>query len=84
MAGQLKLFGRKNSETDLLQVLQSWVRDESKRSWLVVLANVDDTSFVLVPPAMSDEARLTQPRIDYSLMSEHGSLTITTRSKKRR
>ncbi|TKA78941.1 hypothetical protein B0A55_09240 [Friedmanniomyces simplex] len=81
VADQLKIPGRKDTKADLLQLLRSWLRDESKGSWLVVLENADDAGFLLEPSATASGARLAQRRIDYIPFCDHGSTIITTRSK---
>ena len=81
VADQLKLPGRKNPKTDLLQLFRSWLRDENKGRWLVVLDNADNANVLLEPPATSGEAAHTsQRRIDYIPSCDHGSVLMTTRS----
>ncbi|KAK5128140.1 hypothetical protein LTR08_004176 [Meristemomyces frigidus] len=78
---QLKIPGRKDTKADLLQLLRSWLRDEGKGSWLIVLDNADDAGFLLEPSATASGARLAQRRIDYIPSCNHGSMIITTRNK---
>ncbi|KAI6855083.1 hypothetical protein KC338_g9003 [Hortaea werneckii] len=82
VADQLKLYGRKDPKADLLRLLRNFLRDESKGSWLVVLDNADDAGFLLEPPARPDGAPVAPRWIDYIPPSEHGSVIVTTRSKK--
>nr|POF18034.1 vegetative incompatibility protein het-e-1 [Quercus suber] len=81
VADQLRLHGRKDPKTDHLRLLQDWLRDDSKGSWLIVLDNVDDANFLLEPQMIADEAQLTQRRLDYIPSCDHGSVMITTRSR---
>ncbi|KAK5711317.1 hypothetical protein LTR17_018488 [Elasticomyces elasticus] len=57
VADQLKIYGRKDPKSDLLQLLRNWLRDESKGKWLMVLDNADEVGFLLEPPATLGEAR---------------------------
>ncbi|KAK3655914.1 hypothetical protein LTR22_010072, partial [Elasticomyces elasticus] len=82
VADQLKLYGRKDPKANLLQLLRNWLRDEGKGDWLVVLDNADDVGFLLQRPAVSGEAQATQRRVDYVPTCDHGSVIITTRSKR--
>lgn len=52
-----------------------------QRKCLIILDNADDADFLLESPAASNEAEPMQRRIDY-FNSEHGSMMITTRSKR--
>ncbi|CAK1368378.1 unnamed protein product [Cercospora beticola] len=80
-ADLLQLFGREDPNADVLQLLRNWLRDASKGSWLMVLDNADDASFLLEPPTAAAETRRTQQRIDFVPSCEHGSVLITSRSK---
>ncbi|KAK0842868.1 hypothetical protein LTS02_016317 [Friedmanniomyces endolithicus] len=82
VADQLKIYGRKDPKADLLQLLRNWLRDKSKERWLIVLDNADDAGFLLEPPATTGEAQPAQRRIDYIPTCDHGSVIITTRSKR--
>lgn len=82
VADQLKLYGRKDPKADLLRLLRNFLRDESKGRGLVVLDNADDAAFLLEPPARPDGAPAAPRWIDYIPPSEHGSVIVTTRSKK--
>ncbi|RMY50198.1 hypothetical protein D0865_07044 [Hortaea werneckii] len=78
---QLKLHGRRDPKTDLLQLLRSRLCDESKGRWMVVLDNADDASVLCDASATSDEARAGQRPIDYIPTCDHGSVLITSRSR---
>ncbi|KAK5718221.1 hypothetical protein LTS12_027706, partial [Elasticomyces elasticus] len=82
VADQLKIYGRKDPKSDLLQLLRNWLRDESKGKWLMVLDNADEVGFLLEPPATLGEARSIQQRIHYIPTCDHGLVIITTRSKR--
>ena len=82
VADQLKIDGRKDPKTDLLPLLQNWLRNEGKGRWLLILDNADDASFLLEPPATSNNGPLMRRRIDYIPACDHGSMIITTRSKR--
>jgi tetratricopeptide (TPR) repeat protein len=80
IANQLKIHGKE--EADLLLRVQKWLRHDGKGRCLIVLDNADDASFLLERPATLSEAQPMQRRIDYFTGPEHGSMIITTRSKR--
>ncbi|KAK1812540.1 hypothetical protein LTR12_013078 [Friedmanniomyces endolithicus] len=55
---------------------------EGRGRWLLVLDNADDAGLLLEPPATTGEAQPAPRRIDYIPTCDHGSVVITTRSKK--
>jgi tetratricopeptide (TPR) repeat protein len=84
IANQLKICDKQEGdrkEADLLLLIQKRLRRANKEDWLIVLDNADDADFLLEPPATSNEAEPMQRRIDH-FNSEHGSMIITTRSKR--
>ena len=84
IADQLKICDKQEGgrkEGDLLLLIQKRLRRANKEDWLVVLDNADDADFLLELPATSNEAEPMHRRIDY-FNSEHGSMMITTRSKR--
>jgi hypothetical protein len=84
IANQLNICGKQEGgrkEADLLLLIQKRLRRANKGDWLIVLDNADDAEFLLEPPATSNEAEPMQRRIDH-FNSEHGSIMITTRSKR--
>nr|POF17809.1 vegetative incompatibility protein het-e-1 [Quercus suber] len=81
VVNHLRLFGRDDSKVDHLQLLQNWLRDESKGRWLLVLDNADDAGFLVEPPEMASNEQLRQRRLDYIPSCDHGSVIVTTRSK---
>lgn len=78
---QLRIYGRKDPKADILQLLCDWLRDRDKGRWLIVLDNADDASFLLDSPTTSVE-QPAQRRIDYIPSCDHGTVIMTTRSKK--
>jgi tetratricopeptide (TPR) repeat protein len=84
VAEQLRIYGRNDRKADLISLTRNWLLNRRNGKWLIILDNADDASFLIEPgPAMSDEARPVQRRIDFiPSSSEHGSLLITTRSRK--
>lgn len=61
-------------------LLQSWLRD-TRKTWLVILDNVDDAAFLEATPTASDKVQSSKRRIDYFPSHDHGSLLITSRTK---
>lgn len=80
VANLVKLPGRSNAKADFLVLLQSWSRD-TRKTWLVILDNVDDAAFLEATPTASDKVQSSKRRIDYFPSHDHGSLLITSRTK---
>ena len=88
IADELKLPGRKQPKENVFELFRSWLRDERKGKWLVILDNADDTRFLLDRPAAGEgkqdgsQGSIGRPRLqDYLPEREHGSVLVTTRSK---
>ncbi|KAF2718075.1 HET-domain-containing protein [Polychaeton citri CBS 116435] len=81
VANQLGIDERQDPDVDYLQLLQNWLRNESKGNWFMVLDNADDASFLLEPLATLGTAQPTRSRIGYIPSCDHGSVMITTRSE---
>ena len=68
IADTVKVPGRRDPKADIFQLVSSWLRDESKGKWIMVLDNADDSTVV--------------PKIfPYLPQSQNGSILITTRSR---
>ncbi|KAJ8611918.1 hypothetical protein MRB53_037714 [Persea americana] len=80
IADTLKLPNRDNPQVNVLQLLQTWLA-ESTRRWLIVLDNADDTAYLDQAPPTADTARATKPRIEYLKHSDHGTVILTSRSR---
>lgn len=68
----------------MFQLLRTWLYDAKKGSWLVILDNADDVSFLLEPPDIAGQVRAgasSERRLDYIPTCSHGSLLITSRSR---
>ena len=79
VAEQLKVRGRKKAQSEIFELLWSWLQDERNGKWLIVLDNADDTNFLLQPPTTGDNDS-TRRRIDYLPVCDHGSILLTSRS----
>ncbi|OCK77385.1 TPR-like protein [Lepidopterella palustris CBS 459.81] len=64
-----KIPGRRNPKADIFQLVSSWLREESRGKWIIVLDNADDVALVL---------RISP----YLPQSQNGSVLITTRSRR--
>lgn len=81
---QLKVSGRKDPKVDALRLLQEWLRDERRGSWLVILDNADDVRFLLETASSEDHATATtlrRTRLDWLPQCAHGSVLVTSRSR---
>lgn len=68
----------------MFKLLRTWLHDAKKGSWLVILDNADNVSFLLEPPDTAEQVRdgaSSERRLDYIPTCSHGSLLITSRSR---
>ena len=63
----VKVPGWRDPKVDIFQLVSSWLRDESKGKWIMVLDNADDAAVV-------------SKIFPYLPQSQNGSVLITTRS----
>ncbi|TKA24288.1 hypothetical protein B0A54_17934 [Friedmanniomyces endolithicus] len=85
---QLKVPGRAEAGANVFQLFRSWLRDEKRGKWLIILDNVDDARFLLEPPSSAGQvasaSQVMQHRerhLDYLPASRHGSILVTSRSE---
>ena len=85
---QLRIPGRKDAATNMLQLFRSWLWDESKGSWFIVLGNADDVDFLLQPSiaTVGKQAESSTGAFRHALFHQfptcsHGSMLITSRSR---
>ncbi|KAK8071290.1 hypothetical protein PG997_011493 [Apiospora hydei] len=86
IADYLKLPERKNSQSNIFQLLYNWLRGEKSGRWILILDNVDAAGFLLHNPPDHDGQRdgsdsRSQPLVSYLPTCQHGSTLITTRSR---
>lgn len=79
----LKVRGRDEPDANMLQLFQSWLRDDPRRNWLVILDNVDDAVILLESASASNNTgeHSGKRRIDYLPTCPNGKLLLTSRSK---
>ena len=68
IANTVKVPGWRDPKADIFQLVSSWLRDESKGKWIMVLDNADD-------------AAVMSKIFPYLPQSQNGSVLITTRSR---
>jgi hypothetical protein len=80
--------GRKDPKANIFKLVYSWLRDEKKGKWLLILDNVDDDRFLHeAPPTSQDRpgsgqiGLSRQPLLAYLPQSQNGSILVTTRSR---
>jgi tetratricopeptide (TPR) repeat protein len=86
---QLKVAGRADPGSNVFQLLRSWLRDEKRGKWLIILDNLDDARFLLESPASTGQATGASQAIqhgerylDYLPAANHGSTLLTSRSER--
>lgn len=64
--------GRQNPQANIFQLVHEWLRNERKGSWVLILDNVDDASFLVKAQstgedghANSGEIEKVRPLVDY-------------------
>ncbi|KIN08972.1 hypothetical protein OIDMADRAFT_108651, partial [Oidiodendron maius Zn] len=83
IADRVKIPSRKDSEANIYNLVHSWLSDQSKRRWFLILDNLDDYRVLNeVRPTGQDrqESALSRPLLTYLPQSENGSILVTTRS----
>ncbi|KAI3337989.1 hypothetical protein F4824DRAFT_460819 [Ustulina deusta] len=88
IADYVKLPERRNTHSNIFQLLYNWLRSEKSKKWVLILDNVDEASFLLDRPADHGDGQRKdsggqsiQPLASYLPHCQHGSILITTRSK---
>ena len=85
----VRVPGRKDPTADILELAYTWLRDERKGKWLVILDNVDDASFLVKAPTdlfkddqkHSTGSRNGRPLKEYLPQCQHGRILVTSRNK---
>jgi hypothetical protein len=88
IAEQVKIAGRKDPHNNIFELVASWLRDEKKGKWLLVLDNADDDVLLLMPQmaalrivASNGKSPLRRPLSMYIPQSANGALLVTTRTR---
>jgi tetratricopeptide (TPR) repeat protein len=78
IADQVKVRGRKDPQADVFKLVHDWLHDEQNGRWLLVLDNADDAAVL----SITDGSALQQHLSRYIPWSRHGSVLVTSRSKR--
>jgi tetratricopeptide (TPR) repeat protein len=87
IADALKLRGRDDPQTNILQLVAGWLRDEANGRWLMILDNADDAALWVDQShsrsvtAARDLAAMTGALSDFIPQAHHGSILITSRTE---
>ncbi|KAF2818188.1 hypothetical protein CC86DRAFT_245853, partial [Ophiobolus disseminans] len=79
IADRGKVRGRTDPQADVFKLVHDWLRDAKNGRWLLALDNADDAA--VLSPADSGSA-LQQHLSRYLPMSRHGSVLVTSRTKR--
>jgi hypothetical protein len=79
IADQVKARGRKDPQADVFKLVHDWLRDVKNGRWLLVLDNADDAA---VFAKTDNGSALQQPLSRYIPSSRHGSVLVTSRTKR--
>ncbi|PSN58707.1 hypothetical protein BS50DRAFT_450258, partial [Corynespora cassiicola Philippines] len=81
IADFVKIPGRKNPKANIFRLVYDWLRD-ARRSWVLVLDNVDDAGFLSEPctdRGLSGDG--SQPLKAYLPQCQNGAILVTTRNR---
>ena len=87
IADALKLRGRDDPQTNILQLVAGWLRDEANGRWLMILDNADDAALWVDQShsrsvtAARDLAAMAGALSDFIPQAHHGSILITSRTE---
>ncbi|KAI4854646.1 hypothetical protein E4T44_00021 [Aureobasidium sp. EXF-8845] len=95
IADQVKVRGRRDPQADVYKLVHDWLRDKKNEQWLLVIDNADDAT-VLLPPSSngqsssednstdggSSSSRVLQQHLSTYLPSAHGSVIVTSRTRR--
>ncbi|KAK6430542.1 hypothetical protein LTR95_013305 [Oleoguttula sp. CCFEE 5521] len=86
---QLDLEGLVKSAEDVFKIFQRWLRDARNGRWLIILDNVDSADILETAMVAGDVESILEPRswsgrelLDNLATSDHGSILVTTRSRR--
>lgn len=80
IADRLRLPGRQEQATDIVRLVTNWLHDE-RRTWVLVLDNVDDDGFLYETRTIPGQSTELVPIV--SMLSDtNGSIVLTTRDKR--
>jgi hypothetical protein len=79
IADQVRARGRKDLQGDVFKLVHNWLRDAKNGRWLLVLDNADDAA---VLPPTDGGSGLQQHLSRYLPSSRHGSILVTSRTKR--
>jgi len=87
IADRVKITGRKDPQANIFKLVYNWLQDQ-KRSWILILDNIDDDRFFQEAPSISldgtkhnTHGTLEHPLSTYLPLSSHGLVILTTRNK---
>ncbi|KFA52616.1 hypothetical protein S40293_10166 [Stachybotrys chartarum IBT 40293] len=89
-----KIYGRQNPKANIFQLVHGWLHDKTNGSWVLILDNLDNASFLTSPSGGSGvgsggseskagEAENTglRPLLSYIPHCQHGSILVTSRNR---
>jgi tetratricopeptide (TPR) repeat protein len=87
IADALKLRGRDDPQTDILQLVARWLRDEASGRWFMILDNADDAALWVdqshsrSATTAGELAAMAGALLDLIPQVHHGSILITSRTE---
>ncbi|KAJ6161373.1 hypothetical protein N7470_004769 [Penicillium chermesinum] len=83
IADRLKIFGRKDPQASVFQLLHDWLHESKRGRWILILDNLDDESLLSESvQAHSQNSALRKPFRGLLPRCSHGTIILTTRHMK--
>ncbi|KAH7012593.1 putative kinesin [Microdochium trichocladiopsis] len=86
VAEYLKIPGRRDSQSNIFELLSHWLREEKRGKWVVILDNLDEAGFFfdvshVGSAGQSQNQGRSTPLRSYLPYCQHGAVLVTTRSR---
>jgi hypothetical protein len=88
ITNQVKITGRKDPQANIFKLVYSWLQDQKRRSWILILDNIDDNRFFQEAPLISlDRTKHNiygiseYPLSTYLPLSSYGLVILTMQNK---
>ncbi|CAG8898829.1 unnamed protein product [Penicillium egyptiacum] len=89
IADRVKITGRTDPTANIFKLIHDWLVEERDRKWVLILDNVDDSSFLHeVPPVGQGKQQSGQsgappgrPLLTYLPINHNGTMIVTSRSR---
>ncbi|KAF1985806.1 TPR-like protein [Aulographum hederae CBS 113979] len=88
IADCIRLPERQDPKANIFQLMFDWLRDEKRGKWILILDNVDDSSFLFEAYSSGQKGQAndleegdSQPLVSYLPQCLNGAILVTTRNR---